>query len=162
MTPAQVTQVAPLSPQNPASGGATHSVPRRQQPLAQLAEVHLHCPPTHCWPAPHEAPVPHPHWPVGKQALLTNASHAMHVAPGAPQAAADVGVHVLPAQHPASQLATSQMHCPPEHRCPAAHGAPVVPHTQAPDGLHRSVFCASQAAHATPPSPHVGNDGVTH
>ncbi len=53
-----------------------------------------------------------------------------------------------------------QTHVPPEHICPAAHGA-WPPHSQVPESEHVSDVMP-QSTHATPPLPHAPGVGVTH
>lgn len=142
-------------------GGLTQAL-LRQHPVVQLLWLQTQLPPTHCWPAPHEAPVPHPQAPVAAHVSFKNVSQATHAPPSMPQVATARALQVAPAQQPPGQLVPSHTHCPPLHRWPLAHAPPVAPHTHAPPAEQRSVFVASHAAHEVPPSPQVGKLGATH
>jgi len=88
-------------------------------------------------------------------------SQVTHPVPSVPQLESDAALHAPPEQHPEGQELELQTHTPPEHSCPAPHGAPN-PHVQTPLAKHLSVLLGSQAVHVMPPSPHVENDGVSH
>jgi len=89
-----------------------------QQPVGQLVASHTHAPPTHFWPVPQAAAPPHLQVPP-LQLSARFASHALHTAPAAPQAAA-VGVTQRPAlQQPLAKLVASHPHAPPTQRWPA-------------------------------------------
>jgi hypothetical protein len=111
-----------------------------QHPVAQEVAVHWQVAdapePTHCWPAPHGAPVePHAHPPVeGSQRFESIGLHDEQALPVARQVGhAMAGVHDVPlAQHPAAQLVASHTHPPPLQWSPALHAAPEAPQEQAP------------------------------
>jgi hypothetical protein len=83
--------------------------------------------------------------------------HIEQLPPEAPQAESMVpAAQELPLQHPA-QLVESQMHVPPEQRCPVAQ-ALFVPHLHTPDELQLSAFMP-HAVHEAPLVPHVAAVG---
>ncbi len=85
-------------------------------------------------------------------------SHAPQLAPPIPQLASVLPTkQVLPEQHPPHELA-SQMHAPPEQRCPVAQVLPV-PQRQLPL-VQLSARVASQAMQAAPPVLQALNAGV--
>ena len=78
-----------------------------------------------------------------------------------PHAAAAVPVwHWLPAQQPVAQLVASQMHIPPEHRCPTPQAAPA-PQLQVPFTQLLAVV-ALQAVQTTPAGAHLAVEVETH
>jgi len=117
--------------------------------------------PTHCWPAPHEGPVPQPQLPSPRQTLETKASQPWQVVPPTPQEGKVWAVQALPEQHPVQPLVPSHTQAVPSQRWPAPQGAPVLPQLQAP-ALQRFAFWASHTTQAPPSRPHsVGPGGVT-
>jgi len=126
-----------------------------QQPLGQLAALHLQVPETHCWPSPHaalvphrQAParqlsernvlqvlVPHRHWPDASQLSLRVVLQDVQVAPLTPQVASDFELHVVPEQQPAEHDDAVHWHVAvvdaPTHSWPAPHCAPA-PQRQVP------------------------------
>jgi hypothetical protein len=103
------------------------------------------------WGDVQAGPMPHWHCPLTLQVLAVDALHATQPAPIAPHWLKVEGTQAAPAQQPVVQEVGSQMHWPPEHRCPAPHG-PLVPQRQAPV-VQRSVRFASQATQAEPLAP---------
>lgn len=132
-----------------------------QQPFGQLAALQTQAPLEQRWPTPHELPLPHAHWPAAVQVSVAFGSQVPQAAPAGAHAVAERAVQTLPEQQPVGQLAALHTHAPFEHSWPAAHAAPV-PHAHAPELLQRSLRAVSQAAHAAPPAPQVGNAGVVH
>jgi hypothetical protein len=81
------TQAAPLSPQAALAVPGWQTPPASQQPLGQLAALHLHAPLTHAWPV----------------------AQATHAAPFTPQSAFVVPAsQVVPLQQPGEQSVGSQ------------------------------------------------------
>jgi len=74
-----------------------------QHPLGHDAELQMHSPPTHCWPAAHAGPPPQLHCPV-VQPSATNAVHETHAAPKVPHEPGPGASQFAPAQHPEAQL----------------------------------------------------------
>lgn len=110
---------------------ATQVLPE-QQPVAQLAAVHVHTPLVQTCPAAHAGPVPQRHAPP-VQAFVAPVQ-AAHAAPPVPHAAgvcAAPCTHTPALQHPVGQLAALQTQTPPTQRRPAPHAAPV-PQRHAP------------------------------
>jgi hypothetical protein len=140
--------------------GVVQDVPA-QHPASQLAALHAQFPDAHCCPAAHALLPPQAHWPLALQRSAVNASHAPHARPAGAHAVTDLAVHVVPEQHPASQLVASQTQCPPEHRCPAPHAMPVVPQTHSPF-TQLSESSGSHATHAAPLMPQLPTDEVWH
>ena len=131
-----------------------------QQPVGHEAELHTHCPLTHCWPDAQTVP-PGPHEqapPTQRSALLV--SQVVHVpVVGEPQwrkLVCDVS-QVEPSMQqpvqPLEPLHTQVAALPvPVQVVPAGHGPPVEPHTQLPP-LHRFALVASQLVQLAPPPP---------
>jgi len=121
--------------------------------------VQVHIPPTHACPWAHWVPLPHVQAPLVHPSDRV-ALHVEQVTPFTPHVAGDDTVQVVPSQHPAGHDAASQTQAPPTHACPDPHGAPL-PHRHSPVAEHPSAFVASQATHASPPTPHaVGDRGL--
>lgn len=121
-------QATPAVPHETQSG-VTHC-PARQHPLGQLAGLHPHTPPSHCWPCAHGGAEPQRHDPPAQ--LSARRSHARQTPPSVPQRVRLGALHVEPVQHPEghdSGLHPSQ--APPSQRWPsgqAAHAEPLAPH----------------------------------
>ena len=77
-----------------------------------------------------------------------NESHGLQTSPIAAHFDTVRWTQSVPEQQPASQLLVSQMHCPPEHRCPTAHSGDD-PHRHSPP-LHVSARVASHATQTFP------------
>jgi hypothetical protein len=155
----QDTHAAPAVP-HASTDATSHTLPW-QHPVGHDVDVQAHIPPTHAWPGAHSVPPPHVHAPAVQASDLV-ASHAEQVTPFTPHVGDDDIVHVVPpTQHPVGHDAASQTHAPPTHACPAAHGAPL-PHRHSPAVEHPSAFVASQATHASPPTPHAVGDRALH
>lgn len=122
-----------------------------QQPVEQLAAVHVQVPLVQTCPAAHAAPAPHRHAPPVQAFVFP--VHAAHAAPPVPQAAAVCAVPMMHApalQQPVGQLVASHTQAPPTQRCPAPHAAPV-PQRHAPV-VQRSPV-RPQLVHAAPAAP---------
>ncbi len=86
---------------------------------------------------------------------LPPATQFPHPMPPAPHTVFRLpGWHTPLLQHPAHPEVVSHTHVPPEQRSPAAHAAPVAPHTQAPAALHVSAV-SPQLVQAAPDTPQV-------
>jgi hypothetical protein len=156
----QLMHIWPAAAQADAVRGVVQDVPA-QQPASQLVALHAQFPDAHCCPAAHALLPPHAHWPLALQLSAVNASHAPHAVPAGAHAATDLTVHVVPEQHPASQLVASHTQCPPEQRCPAPHAMPVVPQTHRPF-TQLSESSGSHATHIAPLMPQLPTDEVWH
>lgn len=82
----QDAHAAPFFPHSVAAVPALHWPVASQQPVAQLVASHTQTPPEQRWPTAHTAPVPHAHAPAVQRS--DRVSHAVHIAPAAPQVAA--------------------------------------------------------------------------
>jgi hypothetical protein len=120
---AQLLQVAPPTPQDPAFGDVVQTEPV-QQPPAQELPLHWQTPPTHWVPRPQGAPLPHSQLPPS-QLLAVFGSHAEQRLPPAPHALNPETVLHPPSavQHPAQDSA-SHTHCPPLQRWPLVQIVP--------------------------------------
>jgi hypothetical protein len=133
----QATQLAPLVPQLLVPD-VLHRCDASQQPVAQEVPSQTHWLPRQRWPLAQAAPAPQPQTPFAAQRSARWASQATQVPPSLPHAPeVGLGLQVVPWQQPA-QDAESQTQAPPEHRCPATHGAPA-PHAHWPVAVQLSV-----------------------
>jgi hypothetical protein len=83
LSPPTVEQVAQRAPPLPHALGtvpATQVLPW-QHPLGQLAALHTQEPFTQEVPTPHDAPVPHWHWPFAPQVSFATRSQLAHARP---------------------------------------------------------------------------------
>jgi hypothetical protein len=107
-----------------------------QQPSGHERESQMHAPMLQRVPLSHCAPPLH--WHTPPSALHESArfrSHAWHVAPAGPHAAALGGAEHSPpsgVQHPPVHSAGSHTHAPPSQRVPAGQAELRCPHTQTP------------------------------
>jgi hypothetical protein len=97
-----VVHMLPSVPQLPGLG--VTQLPLLQHPLGQDAELHTHCPLTHCWPGEHAAPPPQLQAPAVHPSA-TKAVHDVHALPEMPQVPGDGASQLAPAQQPDAQLA---------------------------------------------------------
>jgi hypothetical protein len=109
---------------------AMHWLPA-QQPLEQLAALHVHAPPSQYWPLAQAAPAPQPHCPAS-QTFAWFGSQAIHTPASPPQCAIEGALQVEPEQHPLLHESGLQpSHAPPSQCCPAGqapHAIPAAPH----------------------------------
>jgi hypothetical protein len=147
--------LAPAVPHAVCDGGV-HVLPL-QQPVGHEVASHVQAPATQCWPAAQGAPVPQVHAPFMQESAVT-ASQGTHAPPTGPQAVTDIGVHVVPLQHPVVHEVASHAQAPPAQCWPAAHAA-LVPQEHAPF-VHAGERLGSHATHAAPPIPHVASEDV--
>jgi hypothetical protein len=159
---APLTQRSLSSPGQTAAENATHWL-FEQHPVGHEAAVHWQVAaaplPTHCWLAPHAAPVPQPHAPEGRQTFEVNVLHAEHELPPAPQFGNACAVHALPEQQPAQPVVVLQTQAAPTQFWPVEH-APLAPQAQAP--LVQRSAVAVHATQVAPPVPHAFVFGVWH
>src|SRR6202022_2250405 len=121
----------------------------------------MQLPLTQCCPVAQAEPFPQAHCPAAEQRSALNKSQAWHCAPPMPQVMVDGALQTLPAQHPVAHELPSQMHAPPEQRCPAEQGGPF-PHAHCPAAEQRSALNKSQAWHCAPPVPQDTVEGALH
>jgi hypothetical protein len=106
----QVWQARPPAPQAAVLLPGMQVVPA-QQPPAHEAPSQTQAPATQCSPLPQGAPLPHWQVPAAEQPSVAMASHAVQLAPGAPQLARLRGLHVPLSQQPSGHEAASQAAC---------------------------------------------------
>jgi hypothetical protein len=159
---APLTQRSLSSPGQTERENATHWL-FEQHPLGHEVAVHWQVAeaplPTHCWLAPHAAPVPHPQAPEGKHTFEVKVLQAEHELPPAPQLGNACAVQALPEQQPAQPVVVLQTHDAPTQAWPVEQ-APLAPHAHAPL-VHRSA-AAPQATQVAPPVPQVLVVGAWH
>ncbi len=87
-------------------------MPDAQQPVGHDTPSQTQVPFRQRCPAKHAATVPQLQTPADEQLSVSSTSQATHVAPGAPHAERDDGVHVAPSQQPSGHDVASQAHSP--------------------------------------------------
>jgi len=159
----QAVQAFPAAPHAERESVVVHVpvAPPSQHPVGHAAALHTHSPAEHVWPVEHGPWLPHEHAPEAEHVSAAVLSHATHVPPGEPHADSDLGAHVDPMQQSPGHDTESQMHCPLEHLCPAAHSGPL-PHEQSPLAEQVSARVLLHAVHAPPLLPHAASEGVLH
>jgi hypothetical protein len=135
-------------------------VPDAQQPVGQDTPSQTQVPFRQRWPPTQAAPAPQLQTPAEEQLSVSRTSQATHVAPGAPHAELEDGVHVRPAQQPSGHDVASQVHAPLAQCWPGAQVAPL-PHLHCP-ALQLSASIALHGKHDAPPVPHVAVEGALH
>jgi hypothetical protein len=146
----QSMHTEPPEPQVDSARGWQSPIALSQQPVGHEVPSHTHIPPEQRWPGLHALPPgPQLQNPLAQRSLSVVEQLVSQVPPGLPHAAGQPGiVQMVPAQHawPVHDCA-SQMHCPPEQRCPDPHAPPVAPH------LHEPPWQVSPLAesHCAPP-----------
>jgi hypothetical protein len=130
---AQPMHVAPPVPHCVVEG-TTHVVPL-QHPSGHELASHTQAPPTHSWPLPQGAPVPHLQAPAEEHPSDFSASHEMQALPPTPQAVIERGLQLGPEQHPVAQFMAQPEHVPLLQVSPdgqLAHALPPLPHWVSP------------------------------
>jgi hypothetical protein len=154
---AQFTQIPPPVP-HAATEPMTHT-PLVQHPVGHDTRSHTHIPMLQCCPTEQMVPPPQVHDPLAQPSART-LSQTAHDMPIVPHLRSVGALQVAPRQHPCGQLALLQMHNPPLHVWPIAHGGPL-PHVHWP-ALHVSVRLGSHATQATPPVPQFPTADIRH
>jgi hypothetical protein len=130
-----------------------------QQPVEQDVPLQTHAPPTHAWPLPHGAFVPHLQAPPEQRSEFADAQ-VLHAPPPVPQADVDCGSHTLPLQQPVGHDVALHTQLPPTQACPMAHCWPE-PQLQLPPA-QESARPDAQPMHVAPLPPHWVVVGIVH
>ena len=130
-----------------------------QQPFGHDVPSQTQTPPLQRWPAPQGGPLaPQAQVPFGRQRSAF-APQVVHAPPPVPQLPTPAVRQLVPEQQPLAHDTPSQTQAPLTQCWPAAHGAPPLPHTQAPFGEQWSDRTGSQGLQAPPPLPHASIAG---
>lgn len=148
--PPHAAQAAPPVPHSALAVPALQTFPA-QQPVGHEVASQTHTPAEQAWPAAQGGPEPQAQAPLVQRSDF--ASHAEHVAPPLPQAAAlcpAVERQVLPLQQPFGHELALQTQVPPEQVWPAPQAGPA-PQRQTPE--LQVLVDPEQGPHAAPPVP---------
>jgi hypothetical protein len=157
--PGQLWHDVPPLPQAPTLS-PDWQVPDAQHPVGHDTPSHTQAPLKHRWPAEHAAPIPQPQTPEVEQLSVSSGSHAPQVAPGAPHAEREMGVHVVPSQQPSGHDVASHLQEPDVQCCPGLHAA-AAPQRHAP-AAQLSDSTGLHGKHDAPPVPQFAAEGVLH
>lgn len=123
-----------------------------QQPWGHEVASQTQFPPLQRCPGPQAARVPHWQAPAALQVSAVLESQAEQAAPGAPQAASDRVVQLVPLQQPLGHEVALQTHWPCTQRCPPPQGA-LAPHRQVPPSPQVSAVLLSHETQLAPAVP---------
>ena len=130
-----------------------------QQPVGHEVASQMQLPATQRRPDSQAGPAPHWQVPVAEHPSAVVESHATHVPPPLPHAAAEGDTQAPLAQQPLGHDCALHTHAPVTQTVPAAQAAPA-PQAQAPAAVHVSVAAAAQGTHARPLTPQLAALGT--